>query len=403
MLDLVQIEPMNNVCVEPPASDHPDHRIFPRAAQTDFQRRVYCLFGMPVDAVRVADVVTRIRACATARQRFFLATPNLNCYVISLHSAQYRETVLRSDLSTIDGQPLRWSARLMGLPAPEKVSGSTVFEQLRAHGGAPLSVYFLGSDEATSAAATARMNAAPSGLTCLGGSAPGFGSVQDMSGDTLLAHINASGADFLIVALGAHKGNAWIIRNQERLRIPVAAQLGAVINMAAGNISRAPLFVQNIGCEWLWRIKEEPALWRRYFHDGLAFLRLLATRLLPFLLTQRRLLPSQALRRPALVTLDEMPQATVLHLSGTWDDADLSTLRQSLAQAAARTLAIHIELQYLQFIDSATLGLILLLYGHQLKAGLPLHCHHATSTVARLFTLHCADYLLQIEPSSPVQ
>ena len=55
-------------------------------------------------------------------------------------------------------------------------------------------------------------------------------------------------------------------------------------NFVAGTVERAPLVWQRLGLEWLWRIKEEPALFRRYWSDGLALLRLLATRILPLAL-----------------------------------------------------------------------------------------------------------------------
>ena len=54
-----------------------------------------------------------------------------------------------------------------------------------------------------------------------------------------------------------------------------ALHLGATINFQAGTVKRAPYTIQKLGLEWLWRIKEEPYLWRRYFHDGSVLLNLL--------------------------------------------------------------------------------------------------------------------------------
>ena len=45
---------------------------------------------------------------------------------------------------------------------------------------------------------------------------------------------------------------------------PVITHLGAALNFAAGTLRRAPAWMQAAGLEWLWRIREEPALWRRY-------------------------------------------------------------------------------------------------------------------------------------------
>ena len=57
----------------------------------------------------------------------------------------------------------------------------------------------------------------------------------------LFAAINASGADFLVVSLGAKKGQAWIMHNLSQLTVPVVSHLGAVVNFVAGTVDRAPL------------------------------------------------------------------------------------------------------------------------------------------------------------------
>eukprot|EP01038_Epipyxis_sp_PR26KG_P003480 gene3480-biopygen2582 len=106
--------------------------------------------------------------------------------------------------------PIVWVARLMGVPVPERVSGADVFERLGRPGSSPLSTYFFGGPPGGAANACARLNDARGPLTCLGFDAAGFGDIDDMSAQATLDRINASGADFLVVALGATKGQAWI-------------------------------------------------------------------------------------------------------------------------------------------------------------------------------------------------
>ncbi len=125
------------------------------------------------------------------------------------------------------------------------------------------------------------LNAKPVGLSCVGSIYPGYGTVDVMSSDEILDAINASQADFLAVALSAAKGQTWLHRNRQRLQVPIRAQLGAAINFQAGTLKRAPERVQKLGLEWLWRIKEEPNLWKRYGRDGLSLLKLLCVRVLP--------------------------------------------------------------------------------------------------------------------------
>lgn len=249
------------------------------------------VLGLPFDAVTLDEAVQQVRDAVRVRRRLFLSTPNLNFLMACQHDAAFRASVIESDLSVADGMPVVWLSRLLGTPLPERVTGADIYARLRNNplppGYAPIRVYFFGGPPGAAAAAGRRLNAESSSLVCVGHETPGFGSVDDMSGDTVRERINASGADFLIVALGAAKGQAWIQRNRAHLQVPVVSHLGAVVNFEAGTVSRAPGWMQRAGLEWLWRIKEEPALWRRYGRDGAALAGLIVRELLPRMLRLR--------------------------------------------------------------------------------------------------------------------
>ena len=251
-------------------------------------RDVVCILGLPFDAITLPDAVQRVRDAISARRPLFLSTPNLNFLIGCQYDAAFRASIIASDLSVADGMPLVWISRLLGTPLPERVTGSGLFERLRNDplppGCPPIRVYFFGGPQGAAEAAARRLNAESTAMVCVGYESPGFGSVENMSGQDALDRINASGADFLVVALGAAKGQAWIQRNRDRLKVPVISHLGAVVNFEAGTVSRAPAWVQRSGLEWLWRIKEEPALSKRYARDARALLGLLAGKVLPHML-----------------------------------------------------------------------------------------------------------------------
>jgi Teichoic acid biosynthesis proteins len=126
-----------------------------------------------------------------------------------------------------------------------------------------------------------RLNDSRSGMRCVGWLNPGFGTAEEMSTDAIINAINSSEADFLTVFLSAEKAQSWLMMNHDRLSVPVRGQFGATINYQAGTVRRAPVRLQRLGLEWLWRIKEEPYLWRRYFADGLCLIKLLMTLVVP--------------------------------------------------------------------------------------------------------------------------
>lgn len=367
-----------------------DDRRAERTVATDFDRPVHCLLGLPFDALSLDGVAASIREAARTRKRCFLTTPNLNYVIACRRDVALRDSVLVSDLSVPDGMPLVWVARLMGIPLRERVAGSSVIDALRRPSASPLSVYCFGGADGVAAEACRAFEAARGGLTCAGFRSPGFVAVEAMSTPQIVDGINASRADFLLVALPARKGQMWILDNLARLSPPIVANLGAAINFVAGTVARAPARWQRLGLEWLWRIGQEPALWRRYLRDGVAFLALLSTEVLPGLFARRA---ASRASTPTVTTSIAASRSRVV-VSGTWAASGLQPLRDALRHVAGAAVDVEIDLRDDVSLDSAGIGLFLLLLGHQRKLGRRLTFGPVARAVARDFRRHGAAYLL---------
>jgi N-acetylglucosaminyldiphosphoundecaprenol N-acetyl-beta-D-mannosaminyltransferase len=359
-----------------------------------FQRNVHCLLGLPFDAVDMAGAVRRVRASAAERRPCFISTPNLNFVVGSLSDSGFRDSVIHSDLSVADGMPVVWVARLLGIPIRERVAGSSLFERLREYRGMPLKVYFFGGAPGVAEAARRRLNAEARGLECVGFESPGFGSVEALSGEDTIERINASGADFLVVSLGAKKGQAWIERNLGRLRVPAVSHLGAVLNFVAGTVRRAPRWMQRSGLEWLWRLKTEARLAPRYLGDGLAFLRLLATRVLPLAWMIRRHRPGPAKIESANFEIEDDGRRLVARLRGAWAAGNLGKLRAELAWRPLSARDVEIDLSRATYVDTAVLGFLMLVYGAQKHRGRGFVVSPVSARVRKLIEYGCGEFLL---------
>ena len=215
--------------------------------------------------------------------------------------------------------PIIWIARLLGLPIAERVAGADILDALRAPDrlSRRLDIFLFGGAEGIAAAAAKTLNEEFTGLKCVGTFDPGFGEVEEMSRDYIIDAINSSNADFLMVSLGAKKGQRWLQRNHSRLSIPIRSHLGATINFLAGTINRAPPGLRAWGLEWAWRIKEEPKLWRRYWNDGLVLLQLIFSRAIPLaILTRWHQLGWRNEPRTLLVEITQDYQSTTIGLIG---------------------------------------------------------------------------------------
>jgi len=359
----------------------------------DFQRDVYCLLGLPIDAVDAPEAIRRIRDAAHRRNPCFLSTPNLNFLIGCRSDSQFRDSVINSDLSIADGMPLVWVARLLRIPLRARITGADLFEQMRISAAHPLSVYFFGGKEGVAEAACRRLNAGPSGLVCVGFESPGSASVEELSTEESIARINASGADFVVVALGAKKGQAWIERNRARLYAPVISHLGAVLNFVAGTLERAPKWMRRWGLEWLWRTKEEPHLWRRYLGDGLALLGLLASRALPYAWYLRRHKPDPAHVANARADAHDEPRQYVIRLQGALTRHNIGVPRAGFSGAALAGKDITLDLIGVAYVDSAFVGLVMLLKAHQARYRRKLLVLAPEGPVMQVFRYCCAEFL----------
>ncbi|MBK9439988.1 MAG: WecB/TagA/CpsF family glycosyltransferase [Comamonadaceae bacterium] len=235
--------------------------------------------GLPFDVVDTAGAVSRLCQAMRDRRRLFLSTPNLNFLMTAQRDPAFKESVLRSDMSVADGMPIVWLARHQGTPLPERVAGASVFEALRRGDGQavlqrPVRVFFFGGPTGVADKACSVLNvehAAGGPMQCVGALCPGFGSVADMSTLQCCNRSMPVGRIFC-GSPGRSQGQAWIMHNLAQLQVPVVSHLGAVVNFVAGQVGRAPLWMQRLGLEWLWRIKEEPTLFKRYRRDGWGFL-----------------------------------------------------------------------------------------------------------------------------------
>jgi len=352
------------------AAGAPDDSLIVRSAdgrrELDLGRDVHALLGLVFDRIDLAGAAKHVERCVSTRRRCFLSTPNVNFVAAAAHEREFRGSVLRSDLSLADGFPIVLAARWMGIGLPGRVAGADLFERLQSAGRSaqrpPIKLFLFGGPPGAGAQAATQLARQAQGFECVGHDEGGFGDIGAMSSEATIARINASGADFVLVALGAKKGQAWIERNRSRLQAPVISHLGAVINFAAQSIERAPVWMRRAGLEWAWRIVQEPQLWRRYWNDGRMFVGTLFTRLLPWSARRwLRRLPPGANQVPQFsVTRLDRNHAAIL-LSGDWrHGADQRALRQATASLLRTGGSVEFDLSAAPAIDSALLGLMAL-------------------------------------------
>jgi N-acetylglucosaminyldiphosphoundecaprenol N-acetyl-beta-D-mannosaminyltransferase len=371
----------------------------------ELSREVYCVLGIPVDAVDMATVREKVQTAASRQRPFLISTANLNFLINSRSDPEFRESLLMSDLCTADGIAVVWVARLLGIPIKHRIAGADFLEAFRRgdEGSPPLKLYLFGGADGVAEAAAKAINARSSRVRCVGWHYPGFGSAADMSAPETLDEINASGADVLLASLGADKGQSWLISNRDKLRVPVRAHVGAAMNFEAGVLKRAPVAFQKGGLEWLWRIKEEPYLWRRYWKDAVALGGSLLRHVLPLML-YRWLLRIATNTRPVKVTLREaeLDELVTIRIGGAATNTEMPAIIASFRQALAMNWSIILDLSETTALDPRFLGLVLVLRKIVIAGGRRLTIEGLSPRLMRMFRLHGVAFLVPSSSSETV-
>jgi N-acetylglucosaminyldiphosphoundecaprenol N-acetyl-beta-D-mannosaminyltransferase len=365
-------------------------------------REVYGILGIPIDVLDMPTVLRKIAAAAAQTAPFLISTANLHFLVTSLNDSEFRESLLLSDICTPDGMPIVWIGRILGIPIKHRIAGSDIFDALKSFDCRdPLRVFLFGGAPNVAIEAGKKINAAAGGLKCVGMFDPGFTSVDQMSTHPVINVVNATEADFLAVALGAEKGQAWLQRNHFSLRAPVRAHLGAAINYQAGTLRRAPDSIQRLGLEWLWRIAQEPQLWRRYWRDGGTLIGLLITRILPLVvLAKWHALQCRGHQQRLSIERTDDGSSVYLHLIGYATADHISTAASSFRTAVTASKDVVINFARTELIDCRFLGLLVMLKKQLTNQGLATNqCLRLAFTdvpprIERLFRLNGFGFLV---------
>ena len=327
-----------------------------------FERNIWCVLGLPFDAYDLNGAVAFIRQSIRTSDKCFLSTPNLNFIIGAQNDDGFYNSVVDSHLSIADGMPIVWVAKFLGIPLTERVAGSSLFDELvvdREGSDQPIKVFFFGGEEGVAERAHMKLNELNSNVTSCGFYGPGFVSVERMSSSEIIENINAQEPDFVLVALGAKKGQQWIQKNLEILNCSVVSHLGAVINFTAGGVARAPSLWQRYGFEWLWRIKQEPGLLKRYVGDGLSFSQLFLMRVIPLAICNKIF---------KLFLLEDNKFSAIKNINTLSLEGDLTVDNSELIQSNFSMLLdetanddIIIDLRAVTFMDGNFIALLLIL------------------------------------------
>lgn len=185
---------------------------------------------------------------------------------------QLRRSVNESDLINADGQAVVWASRILGKPLKERVAGIDLMINLIeiAH-KKNYKVFFLGAKEEIVKKVVDKYSKEYS-PEIIAGYRNGYFKKEEE--EIIAKQISESGADILFVAITSPKKENFLYENKKALKdVNFIMGVGGSFDVVVGKVKRAPIWMQNAGLEWLYRLLQEPKrMWKRYVIGNTKFI-----------------------------------------------------------------------------------------------------------------------------------
>lgn len=205
-----------------------------------------------------------------------LITPNVDHLVKLQKDKDFYDVYQKAEWVVCDSKILYLMSKLLKEPLPEAIPGSSFFTAYYMYhkNDQNCKIFLLGAAEGIAEKAMKNINEKVGWRIVVGAHSPSYGfEKNEQECEELVRIVNESGANVLLVGVGAPKQEKWIMKYRDMMPgVDVFMALGATIDFEAGTLKRAPKVWQKCGMEWLYRVIKEPKrLFKRYFVDDMQF------------------------------------------------------------------------------------------------------------------------------------
>ncbi len=231
------------------------------------------VLGVNFTVTNLSEALSYIRENIEELKGRYICFGNVHTTVMAHEDSEYLKVQNNAVFTMPDGVPIQKEQRKKGYVNACRVAGPDFMGRtfVSAMDG-QLSMYFYGSTEDTIKALKEMLEEKYPGMDVRGYESPPFRELTEEEDNAVVDRINRSGADIVWVGLGAPKQEKWMAAHEGRIR-SLLLGVGAGFDFHAGTIKRAPVWVQRIGLEWLYRLIQDPKrLLKRYVITNIKFI-----------------------------------------------------------------------------------------------------------------------------------
>ncbi len=234
-----------------------NHFLYSQNRRTVANVDSFSIFGFTVNNVSMQQAITWITGPSNKKQGCKVGCfLNVNSINLSTKHPDLVTAINATDRCFADGSGVRLAAKKVGVNIKENVNGTDLMPHLcQAAKDKGLSIYLLGAQEGVAEKTAQNLTRLYPGLL-IAGYQHGF--FEPSESTQVVNQINHSGADILLLAMGSPLQESWLVEYAPSLNCQAALAVGGLFDFYSGNISRAPIWMREMGLEWVWRLLQEP-------------------------------------------------------------------------------------------------------------------------------------------------
>jgi N-acetylglucosaminyldiphosphoundecaprenol N-acetyl-beta-D-mannosaminyltransferase len=238
------------------------------------------LGGIRLDALEQSDLIRLMQEAPRGDGKLLILHHNLHSlYLYETHEG-FRESYRTASCVYIDGLPVVWIARALGLPvnATHRITFLDSFGLILDHAAqCGWRIYYLGSSPEVNRASLPLLRAAHPGLVMSGHH--GFLTTR-LQSEAVIEQINAFKPDVLFVGMGMPLQELWLSEHWVKINARAILTSGATLDYVTGHAYRPPRWAGRLGLYGVFRMFSDPRrLWRRYLVEPIFLLMFLFRRL----------------------------------------------------------------------------------------------------------------------------
>ncbi len=220
-------------------------------------RNTASILGVNVDKVTFDEALSTAESLLNGDGVSAIFTPNPEIIMQAREDAELMEILNSAQLCTADGIGVVYGAKILGTPVPQRVAGfdlvCALLEKISKSGQG---VFLFGAKPGVADMAKAELEKKYPGIV-ISGTRNGYFKPEEE--EEIVEEINGSGADLLLVCLGAPKQEKWISAHKDSLKVKLCMGVGGTLDVLAGVAQRAPEVFIKLNLEWAYRIIKNPS------------------------------------------------------------------------------------------------------------------------------------------------